>query len=197
MWNCEIRADLVRPELLREMYDAGCRQVLIGVETGSPRLLEAVNKGLTVETMERAAAEVHDAGIELYAMMVSGLPGETEEDARATEHLLRTIRPEYTEFLSYTPYPNTPLYEDAVREGFVPPQTLEEWGRVGTYDLSAIDRKGMARVSSQRYLDMERRTKRRAMMRSYMGSAFKEPLTAPIRGLRYLFKDGKDREGLE
>lgn len=197
VWNCEIRADLVRPELLREMYDAGCRQVLIGVETGSPRLLEAVNKGLTVETLERAAAEVHDAGIELYAMMVSGLPGETEEDARATEHLLRTIRPEYTEFLSYTPYPNTPLYEDAVREGFVPPQTLEEWGRVGTYDLSAIDRKGMARVSSQRYLDMERRTKRRAMVRSYMGSAFKEPLTAPIRGLRYLFKDGKDREGLE
>ncbi len=194
VWNCEVRADLIQPGLLREMYDAGCRQVLIGVETGSARMLEAVNKGMTVETLERAAADVHAAGIELYAMMVSGLPGETEEDARATEHLLRTIRPEYTEFLSYTPYPNTPLFEDAVREGFVPPQTLEDWGRVGTYELSAIDRKGMAHVTSQRYLDIERRTKRRAMMRSYMGSAIREPLTAPIRGLRYLLKDGRDRE---
>ncbi len=197
VWNCEIRADLIQPELLEHMYDAGCRQVLIGVETGSPRMLEAISKGMTVETLERAAAEVHNAGIELYAMMVSGLPGETDEDARATEHLLRTIRPEYTEFLSYTPYPNTPLFEDAVREGFVPPETLEDWGRFGTYDLSAIDRKGMANVSSQRYLDIERRTKRRAVMRSYVGSAFKEPLTAPIRGLRYLFKDGKDREELK
>ena len=49
-------------------------------------------------------------------------------------------------------------------------------------------------MTSQRYLDIERRTKRRAMMRSYMGSAIREPLTAPIRGLRYLLKDGRDRE---
>mgnify|MGYP000846013833 CR=1 FL=1 len=194
VWNCEIRADVVRPELLDIMKDAGCRQVLIGVESGSPRMLEMVNKGTTVEAMKAAAAAVHNAGLELYAMMVGGLPTETDEDVKATERLLRTIRPEYTEFLSYTPYPGTPLYENAIAEGFVPPATLEEWGRVGTFDLSAIDRKGISDLPSGKYLDMERRTRRRAVVRSYMDAALKEPLTAPARGIRYLFKGSKGRE---
>lgn len=194
VWNCEIRADVVRPELLEVMRDAGCRQVLIGVESGSQRMLDVANKGTTVEAMEQAAEAVHNAGLELYAMMVGGLPTETDEDIKATERLLRMIKPEYTEFLSYTPYPGTPLYEEAIAEGFVPPATLEEWGRVGTFDLSAIDRKGVSGLPSSKYLDMERRTKRRAVMRSYMNSALKEPLTAPARGMRYLFKTNKGRE---
>lgn len=194
VWNCEIRADLVRPELLSEMKDAGCRQVLIGVETGSPRLLEAVNKRMTVETLIRAAADVHRAGLELYAMMVNGLPGETDEDIRATEKLLRTIRPEYTEFLSYMPYPGTPLYESAIREGFVPPTTLEGWGAAATFDLSNINRMGVTDLPTKKYMDMERRTKRRAVMRSYMHSAMREPLTAPVRGLKYLFRSDGDQE---
>ncbi|HOK28009.1 MAG TPA: radical SAM protein, partial [Methanomassiliicoccaceae archaeon] len=187
-------ADLVRPELLSEMKDAGCRQVLIGVETGSPRLLEAVNKRMTVETLIRAAADVHRAGLELYAMMVNGLPGETDEDIRATEKLLRTIRPEYTEFLSYMPYPGTPLYESAIREGFVPPTTLEGWGAAATFDLSNINRMGVTDLPTKKYMDMERRTKRRAVMRSYMHSAMREPLTAPVRGLKYLFRSDGDQE---
>ena len=73
VWNCEVRADLISPELLRIMRAAGCRQVLMGVETGSDRLLRMVNKRITVETIRQAARAIHDADMEL-CMLVNACP---------------------------------------------------------------------------------------------------------------------------
>jgi len=132
VWNSEIRADLVDPEVLSAMHQAGCRQILIGVESGSPRMLELANKQITVEMIRRAAKAVHDAGMEVYSMCVIGLPTETVEDVDATERLLREIKVDYSEFGSYTPYPDTRLYPAALEAGFVPPapwRSGEGWGR--------------------------------------------------------------------
>lgn len=195
VWNCEVRADLISPELLRIMRAAGCRQVLMGVETGSDRLLRMVNKRITVETIRQAARAIHDADMELYAMLVNGLPTETEEDVRATERLLRDIEPEYVEFLTYMPYPNTPLYPQALVNGFEPPRTLEGWGRMGTLDISSVEEKGIVGIPEKRYRGMARRTKQRAVMRSYVQAVKKEPFTAPSRGFKYLLHGGRKGKG--
>jgi len=193
VWNCEVRADMIDPDLLRVMRGAGCRQVLMGVETGSPRLLNLANKNITVDRIREAARALHEADIEIYAMLVNGLPGETEEDLAATEQLLREIRPEYTEFSTYMPYPGTPLYPQALASGWEPPRTLAEWGELGTFDISAVDRKGLTQVPGKTYRDLARRTKRRAVVRSYVQAVTKDPLSAPARGMRFLFK--RDEEG--
>lgn len=195
VWNCELRADSIDPVLLREMRAAGCRQVLMGVETGSPRLLRLANKDITVEQVRQAARALHAADIELYAMMVNGLPGETEEDVEESERLLREIAPEYAEFSTYMPYPGTPLYPQALSSGWDPPRTLEGWGELGTFDIAAVDRKGLTAVPGRAYRDMARRTKRRAVVRSYVQAVAKDPLSAPARGMKYLFRGaGKDEE---
>lgn len=193
-WNCEIRADMVEPGLLEVMGRAGCRQILIGVETGSQRLLDLVRKDITVEDIRRATRLAHENKMEVYAMLVNGIPTETIEDVRETDRLLKEIRPDYTEFLAYMPYPGTPLYDLAVKEGFVPPTSLKEWGDIGTFSLNSLKDKGITEVSGSMYENMARRSRRRAIIHNYMKEFKKEPLTAPIRGLRMLMRGGDEED---
>ncbi len=188
IWNCEIRADMINEELLRTMRSAGCTQVLMGIESGSQRMLDLVRKDITVEDIRRASRLIHAAGMEVYAMLVNALPTETVEDIKDTDRLLKEIRPDFTEFLVYMPYPGTPLFDLAVQEGFEIPQSLEEWGRMGTFDLRSVEDKGITSVSEQMYESMAKGAKRRAIMNSYLKEFRKEPLTAPVRGLKFLFR---------
>jgi len=194
-WNCEIRADLIDPDLLPLMRRAGCRQVLIGVESGSQRILDLVRKDIKVEDTVRACRLLKENGIEIYAMMVNGLPTETEEDIQATERLLKEIRPEFTEFLVYTPYPGTPLFEEAVERGFQPPATLEEWGHMGTFSMKSIGAKRLVGNDGKRYEKMEQDARKRSTRDSYVQAVMKDPLTAPVRGFRYLMRRGRSDEG--
>jgi radical SAM superfamily enzyme YgiQ (UPF0313 family) len=187
-WNCEIRADMVTADLLDVMKRAGCRQVLMGIETGSQRLLDLVRKDITVDQIREAARLLHQAGMDIYAMMVNALPTETAEDVRETDRLLREIAPEFTEFLVYMPYPGTPLFDLAVKEGFRVPTTLEGWAHMGTFDHRSVEEKGLAEVPESMYEDMAKGAKRRAMLNSYVKEIKRDPLTAPMRGLRFLFK---------
>lgn len=192
VWNCEIRADMIDPVMVRIMRRAGCRQVLMGIETGSPRLLELVRKDITVDEIRRAARVLHENDVEVYAMMVNGLPTERDEDVDATDRLLREIRPDFTEFLTYMPYPGTPLYDLAVQEGFPEPDNLEEWANMGTFNIGSIDSKGVSGVADERYEEMARNVKKRAIRSSYIREMKNAPLTAPIRGLRFLFNRGRE-----
>jgi radical SAM superfamily enzyme YgiQ (UPF0313 family) len=126
-------------------------------------------------------------------MLVNALPTETAEDIRATDHLLKEIRPDFTEFLVYMPYPGTPLFDLAVHEGFIVPTTLEEWARMGTFDWRSVEDKGITSVSEDMYESMAKGAKRRARLDSYVKEFRKEPLTAPARGLRFLFRRGEER----
>jgi radical SAM superfamily enzyme YgiQ (UPF0313 family) len=193
IWNCEIRADMINEDLLRTMKAAGCTQVLMGIESGSQRLLDLVRKDITVEDIRQASRLIHRADMEVYAMVINALPTETVEDIRATDHLLKEIRPDFTEFLVYMPYPGTPLFDLAVREGFVVPKTLEEWARMGTFDFRSVEDKGITSVSEQMYENMAKAAKRRAVMNSYVREFRKEPLTAPVRGLKFLFRRREER----
>lgn len=193
VWNCEIRADMINEDLLGTMKAAGCKQVLMGIESGSQRLLDLVRKDITVEDIRKACRLIHGADMEVYAMLVNALPTETVEDIRATDHLLKEVRPDFTEFLVYMPYPGTPLFDLAVQEGFVAPRTLEEWAHMGTFDLRSVEDKGITSVSEQMYENMAKGAKRRAVRDSYVKEFMKEPLTAPVRGLKFLLKKREER----
>ena len=86
---------LVRPEMTedicRKMKRAGCRNVQIGLESGSQRVLDLMRKGQKVETMEKVVRNFRVAGIEVKANFMFGFPGETEEDAEKTLKFLRRI----------------------------------------------------------------------------------------------------------
>lgn len=195
IWNCEIRADMINSSLLDIMKRAGCKQILVGVESGSDRLLAMVRKDITADEIIRASNLIHDADMEVYAMVINGLPTETKEDIKSTERMLDIIKPEYTEFLTYMPYPGTALFESAVENGFDPPSNLEGWGDMGTFSVSSIQDKGLSSYANKMYISMEKRTKRKATMNSYLKSITKDPMTAPMRAIKFMMKRKGDNNG--
>jgi radical SAM superfamily enzyme YgiQ (UPF0313 family) len=124
-WSCFTRVDCVTEELLKKMKAAGCYQIFYGVEAGSQRLLNLMNKGITIEQIKNAFKWTRGAGIEALASFIIGLPTETEEEARASAKLAKEINADFAHWELFTPYPGTNLYKIAL-----------EHGRLLTTDLS-------------------------------------------------------------
>ena len=80
---------LLRRELCQELAERGCVLMSCGYDTNAQRLLDAVNKGVRAEHYQQIVDNVHEAGITLRLSVMGGLPGETEDDARASEAFLR------------------------------------------------------------------------------------------------------------
>ncbi len=111
-WICETRVDnLCDQEYLKLMSRAGCKAFYIGVESGSPRMLEFFRKGETVEQFVDAFRLAKEAGIKTYASFIVGAPTETREDRKATSNLITKIRPDYHCMNIYAGVPGSELYE--------------------------------------------------------------------------------------
>ncbi len=119
LWNCQSRVTAIDEELLIEMKRAGCECIQLGVESGSPHILQQLGKNIAVSQIERACALIREIGINLSIFLISNVPGETVDDIRQTMELVRHIRPDdgYVSPLAY--YPGTKLYKDAVAAGTV------------------------------------------------------------------------------
>lgn len=75
-------------EILDGMYEAGCRYILWGVESGSQRVLDLIDKGTTVETVSRVLTDAAAAGIKNHTFIIIGFPTETKEELRETLNFL-------------------------------------------------------------------------------------------------------------
>ncbi|MBN1402398.1 MAG: B12-binding domain-containing radical SAM protein [Anaerolineae bacterium] len=111
-FECLSRVDLVDRELLEMFKQAGCMRIAFGAESGSQRVLDAMNKGTQVAQIRQAARWCHDLGIELYFFIMVGYPGEEWRDILATVSLLRETVPDaFSSTIAY-PLPGTPFYEE-------------------------------------------------------------------------------------
>lgn len=116
-WRCEARADTLTPAIVNMMAKSGCKQVKIGVESGSERILKAINKGETLDDISRGAAMLHNAGIPFTAYLMTGFPGETAEDVRKTITFAESLRADGFSLSLVAPYYGTKLYQDAIEAG--------------------------------------------------------------------------------
>jgi anaerobic magnesium-protoporphyrin IX monomethyl ester cyclase len=112
VWRCFARADLVDQDMFYDMARAGCVEVLIGVESGSQAILNNIHKGTTVTQNSEAVQGARWAGIRTKALMILGLPGETEETTVETEQWIKMNRPDRLDLVTYLPFPNTPITND-------------------------------------------------------------------------------------
>jgi len=118
VWMGAARADQLDDELLALMRRAGCFMLTLGLESASQAILDASHKGLRVEDGVRAAQAMRRAGIKVMGHFVVGLPGETEDSARATRVFARR-HCDYAQFYCAVPYPGTELAALAQREGWL------------------------------------------------------------------------------
>jgi radical SAM superfamily enzyme YgiQ (UPF0313 family) len=83
----------------------------MGVESGSQKVLDAMDKGLTVEQVVAARQRLLDAGIRACYFLQFGYPGETWSDIEMTTSLVRKTRPDDIGVSVSYPLPNTPFYQ--------------------------------------------------------------------------------------
>lgn len=126
LWNCQSRVNAVDQEMLVAMKRAGCECIQFGVESGSPEMLKALGKRILPADVERAAAAVRRAGINLSVFLITGIPGEGEGDLQQTVRLIDRIRPQDGQVSPLVYYPGTELMLRAVRQHEVPAHLFEE-----------------------------------------------------------------------
>jgi len=110
-FECLARVDLLKPDLLERMHQAGLTRVYLGVESGSQRMLDVMNRGTRLAQIERAAAELRRAGVRQFWFLMLGYPGETLEDIEATLQLFRRFSPEEYSVSIAVPVPGTSFHE--------------------------------------------------------------------------------------
>lgn len=121
-WSSSMRVNVVDPELLKEMRSAGCVWASFGIESGSQKILNELNKGVTVEQAEKGIRMAREAGIKVDASFMMGAPGETRETVEETIEFCKR-NDFYVTFFLVTPYPGTPLYEQVKHKV----KNLDEW----------------------------------------------------------------------
>ena len=129
-WSCQTGLCHLSREDLQHMYDAGCRWISFGVESGSPEMLKRMRKGINLEDINRDFQNCKEIGIMTAANAIFGLPDETEEQLRETVRLMLRIDASFCQVALFVPIPCTEFYDDLAKEGRLRlPETLREWGR--------------------------------------------------------------------
>lgn len=135
-WGCEGRVDSTCMELFPAMAKAHCRTLMFGLESGSQKVLDRLNKEQTLEEAETAVNKAKDAGIEIvHGFFVVGSPDETEEEMRETFRFASRLRIDTFGFNRLCVYRGTPLWQEYVRRGLV--DDAADWYKY--FKCSSID----------------------------------------------------------
>ncbi len=135
-WGCEGRVDSTVQHLLPAMVKAHCRTLMFGIESGSQRVIDRLQKGQTLAEVETAVTNAKQAGIEIvHGFFVVGTPDETVEDLRATFDFAYKLRLDTFAFNRLCVYRGTPLWQEYLKRGLV--TDADDWYKY--FKCSEID----------------------------------------------------------
>jgi anaerobic magnesium-protoporphyrin IX monomethyl ester cyclase len=117
--------------VLSELKQAGLSTIYYGVESGSARTLQLMNKRITLSEAEQAVRIAKDCDIRVLTSFILGYPGETLEDMDATIRFAIHLDPDYAQFTILTPYPGTPIFQELREKNFL---STEDWDRYTVLD---------------------------------------------------------------
>ncbi len=139
-WSANTRADTADEEMAYKMYDAGCRLVSIGVESGSQEILNNIGKRITLDDVRLTVKIFKRAGIKIYNYFVIGLPWDDEDTIEDTIEFAIELDSDFISFYTATPLPGTKFYEYAKENNLINSDTSFKsayyYPSVGTHYLS-------------------------------------------------------------
>ena len=110
-FTIQTRADLISERMAAALREAGCREAWLGAESGSQRVLDAMNKGIRVAEIHTARARLGAAGIRVGFFIQLGYLGEELPDILATRELIEKARPDDVGVSVAYPLPGTKFHE--------------------------------------------------------------------------------------
>jgi len=111
IYRCFIRADTVDKDILAKMKESGCVEVGMGMESGSQRILNIVNKGQTTGQNMKVVKWCKAVGLRVKGFFVFGFPGENRESVRETIDFIEESGVDDLDVTVFTPYPGSKIYE--------------------------------------------------------------------------------------
>jgi len=108
-WCGYTRTDRLDTDLLMLMKRSGCNSLGIGIESGSQKILDAVNKNMVLEKASQVAADIKKVGIVSHASFIIGFPMDTKRTIKETITFACKLPVDYATFAMFVPYPGTAL----------------------------------------------------------------------------------------
>ena len=135
-WNIRTRVDTVDDEMLQHLKKAGCQGINYGVESGSDKILEQLNKGITIEKVAETFRLTRKNGITILAYFMIGNPTETIEDINTTFSVMQKLKPDYVHLTVLTPFPGTILYSQALARNIILNDCWQKFAQNPTADFT-------------------------------------------------------------
>ena len=180
-FKCLSRADLIVRHGAAEvsaLARAGCEIIWLGAESGSQKILDAMEKGTTVAQIYEAAEKLHEAGIRVGFFLQFGYPGESRADIEQTLQMVRDCQPDDIGMSVSYPLPGTRFYEN------VRGQLGEKQNWQDSADLAMMYRGPFATpFYRQLHVVMHKEFRARKGWREVWENPHKRPLSWRVRGV--------------
>jgi len=126
-FSVNARTDTADLELFRILKRSGCRELLVGFESGDPEILSRINKKATVEDARHFMALAREVGLDVHGCFVLGLPGETRETMENTIKLALELGLHTVQFSGAVPFPGTQYFEHCREHGLLKADRWDAW----------------------------------------------------------------------
>jgi len=127
-WVSNSRPDVIDFELFKRMRQAGCWQIVFGLEFGSNQILKLVQKGVKIEQSKKAVEMANSAGIVVDGHFILGYPGETENTLQETINFSLLLPLTFAHFYVASPFPGSQLYQEAIENNWLIDPT--DWRKI-------------------------------------------------------------------
>ena len=111
-FECITRAERLDDEILQLLKEAGCFRIWIGAESGSQKIIDAMDRRVDVNVVKDAIQKTNALGIETGTFIMVGYPGEDEEDIKETITYLKAANPTHFTITIAYPIKGTSLYDE-------------------------------------------------------------------------------------
>lgn len=110
-----IRVDRISLPLLKKLKKAGCTFIAYGCEAGNEKVLEIIQKAITLDQVRKAVHWTNKAGIRNAVNFIIGHPQETYVDALDSIKFAQELQTDFVNFYNLVPYPGTEAYNWAIK----------------------------------------------------------------------------------
>ena len=129
-WSCDMRTDLCEKEDLRLMYEAGCRWIMFGIESGTEEGQKIIKKNLDLQKTKEIMDYLDEIGIFTTVTFVTGFHYQTEEDLKATVQYILELNAKVKIGGIYGPFPGSEMYQDLVKGKRIKAfESFQDWSR--------------------------------------------------------------------